>query len=173
MQVQTVPEIDAAVVIRSDGDGAAILIATITCGTLDILSAFAFSAVDGVSPGQVLRFVASGPLGDGMRKAGALGALAGIATHYALMSIMVAILVSALPRKLLFGRRWLLVGPGYGLLIFGFMYWIVLPARFGFYPRIDAWHLGNALFSHIFCVGLPMAWIVARTSYASNAGRRA
>ena len=39
-------------------------------GTLDILSAFAFNGMKGVGPGQILRYVASGPFGDSMRDGG-------------------------------------------------------------------------------------------------------
>jgi len=42
------------------------------------------------------------------------------------------------------------------------MYRLVIPVRFGVHPRTDAWSVGNALFSHIVCVGLPIAFIPSR-----------
>ena len=54
-------------------------------------------------------------------------------------------------------------GPLYGILIYLIMYWIVVPTRFGTTPKTDLWSVGNALFSHIVCVGLPMAYIASRT----------
>jgi hypothetical protein len=151
-----------------NGAGVAILTATIVCGTLDILSAFAFAAADGMGPGRVLRFVASGPFGDGMRDGGFLSALAGLVTHYVLMAVMAAVFVLGVGGSDVLRRRWPLLGVCYGLAIFGVMYWIVIPARFGLYPRADAWHLLNALFSHIVCVGLPMAGIAARMRSTSG-----
>ena len=59
-------------------------------------------------------------------------------------------------------RHWYLAGPVYGFVIYLVMYWIVVPARFGTEPSLDPWRVGNALFSHIVCVGLPMAWIASR-----------
>ena len=44
----------------------AIVTATAVSGTLDLLSAFLFSAVKGVGPIRVLQSVAAGPFGDPM-----------------------------------------------------------------------------------------------------------
>jgi peptide-methionine (S)-S-oxide reductase len=55
-----------------------------------------------------------------------------------------------------------LAGTAYALAIYGLMYWAVMPARFGINPSVEPWPLGNALFSHIACVGLPMAYITHR-----------
>ncbi len=49
-------------------------------------------------------------------------------------------------------------GPLYGILI----YLVDVLGRgayaeFGTVPKTDLWSVGNALFSHIVCVGLPMA----------------
>ena len=138
----------------------AIVIGTLVAGTLDILSAFVFGGMGDIPPGAILRYVASGPLGDGMRSAGGTGAALGLLTHYVLMAIMVTVFVLA-------ARRWpallsnaVVSGAVYGLVIYGVMYWIVVPQRFGSYPKIDAWGIGNALFSHIICVGIPIALVV-------------
>jgi hypothetical protein len=72
--------------------GRAFLTALLVAGTLDILSAFAFSALNGVTPGQVLRYVASGPFGDGMREWGLTGAAIGLLVHFFLMNLMVDVL---------------------------------------------------------------------------------
>lgn len=139
-----------------------ILAATALCGSLDILSAFLFNAIDGVGVGTVLRFVASGPFGDSMRQGGAGAAVLGLAVHFGIMFIMSALFVGAASRFDLLRRQWPMAGLAYGLLIYSVMYWLVLPARFGSYPQLGWWSVGNALFSHIACVGLPMAWLVSR-----------
>ena len=139
-----------------------ILTAILVAGTLDLLSAFAFSAMKDVGPGQVLRYVASGPFGDGMREGGIGTALVGVGVHYGLMTIMVTIFAIAVSRFEAIRRHWFLWGAAYGIAIYLVMYWLVVPTRFGTVPKTDLWSVGNALFSHIVCVGLPMAYIVAR-----------
>ena len=140
----------------------ALLAAIVASGTLDILSAFVFSWMAGVGPGQVLRFVASGPFGDGMHRGGIAAAALGLGVHFALMAVMVAVYFAIAARTEAVRRHWYIAGPIYGFIIYLVMYWIVMPTRFGNEPSLDPWKIGNALFSHIVCVGLPMAWIAAR-----------
>jgi hypothetical protein len=137
-------------------------LATLVPGTLDILSAFLFAGLNGIGPGRVLRFIASGPFGDGMRQGGVGTAAVGLATHFVLMAIMATLFALAAARLPLLRRAWFASGVGYGLILYAVMYWIVVPARFGAGPAPGAWEVANALFSHIVCVGIPMAWIVRR-----------
>jgi hypothetical protein len=139
-----------------------IFAAVAVSGTLDILSAFVFGGMKGVGPGKILRYVASGPFGDSMRDGGLAAAAVGLATHYALMAVMVSLFFLIASRVETVRRQWLLSGSLYGILIYLVMYWIVVPARFGIMPKTDLWSIGNALFSHIVCVGLPMAYIASR-----------
>jgi len=139
-----------------------IFAAVAVSGTLDILSAFVFGGMKDVGPGQILRYVASGPFGDSMRDGGLAAAALGLAVHYALMAIMVTLFFVIASRIEFVRRQWLLSGPLYGIAIYLIMYWVVVPARFGTMPKTDYWSVGNALFSHIVCVGLPMAFIASR-----------
>jgi len=141
----------------------AILAATVVSGTLDILSAFAFGGMSGAAPDRILRYVASGPFGDAMRDGGWGAAAIGLGVHYALMAIMVTLFFVIATRVEFVRRQWLLSGPLYGIAIYLVMYWVVVPTRFGTTPKTDLWSVGNALFSHIVCVGLPMAFIASRT----------
>jgi hypothetical protein len=131
-------------------------------GTLDLLSAFGFSAVKGIGPVEVLHFVASGPFGDAMKEGGLATALLGVLVHYALMTAMVTIFTLAAIRIPAILKHPLVGGMLYGLAIYLVMYWIVVPARFGSYPKPTLWAFGNALFSHLFCVGLAMGWAVSK-----------
>lgn len=144
------------------GQSRAILTATAVSGTLDILSAFFFGGMKGVGPDKILRYVASGPFGDAMRDGGWAAAALGLGVHYTLMAIMVTLFFPIATRVDVVRRQWLLSGPLYGVAIYLVMYWVVVPARFGTVPKTDLWSVGNALFSHIVCVGLPIAYIVAR-----------
>lgn len=67
-----------------------LLFAWLLCGTLDIAYAAVWSVLAGSNPGKMLRGVAKGPFGDGAGDWGLGGALAGLATHFAIMFAMVA-----------------------------------------------------------------------------------
>lgn len=138
------------------------LMAILASGTLDILSAFLFGGMAGVSPGQILRYVASGPFGDAMRDGGIAAAALGLGVHYALMAVMVTVYFLIAGRIEAVRRQRYVAGSIYGFVIYLVMYWIVVPTRFGTEPSLDPWRVGNALFSHIVCVGLPMAFIASR-----------
>ena len=71
-----------------------IVVATLICGTLDIVFAMILTLLRGKQIGNMLRFVASGPFPDATQW-GPSGALAGLAVHYTLMAIMVAVFVLA------------------------------------------------------------------------------
>jgi hypothetical protein len=137
-------------------------LAILASGTLDILSAFVFGGMAGVGVGQILRYVASGPFGDGMHDGGTAAAALGLGVHFALMTVMVTVYFLVAGRVEAVRSHWYIAGPIYGFIIYLVMYWIVVPARFGTEPSLDPWRVGNALFSHFICVGLPMAYIAAR-----------
>ena len=152
------------------GMARATIAATLVCGTLDILSAFVFAGIRGTTPVQVLHSVASGPFGEGMRDMGLAGAAIGLLVHFAIMAVMVAVFVLAASRIATIRARPVLAGTGYGLLLYGVMYWIVMPLRWGNFPRIAPWPIGTALFAHILCVGIPMALITVRYLRADDRG---
>lgn len=141
-----------------------ILIATLAAGTLDLLSAFAFSAMVGATPGQVLGFVASGPFGDAMLTA-PLGIPLGLLVHFTLMLAMVAAYFVVAPRVPALLRHPVVAGLLYGLVLWGIMYWIVRPLRWPAMPSATAGGVvgvAKQLFSHCILVGLPIALIAAR-----------
>jgi len=139
-----------------------ILIATLVAGTLDILAAFFFAGMAGVSVIGVLRYVASGPFGDGVTPTPGWAAI-GLLVHFAIMLCMVAAYFLAAPRVRILLRHPILAGLLYGLLLWGIMYWIVKPLR---WPDAPLPHnlkgIASALFAHCILVGLPIAWIAAR-----------
>ena len=135
--------------------------ATLVAGTLDIVSAFLWSALQGGTPIRVLNAVASGPFG--RQFSGLTGAGVGLVVHYALMTVMAAVIVIAMTRWRLLRRRAWIVGLAYGLAIYGVMYWIVLPLRWpANFPSLKPRGVASALFAHIVCVGIPMGFITAR-----------
>lgn len=143
-------------------NGRLIIRGTLVAGTLDILSAFVFAGMAGASPARVLRSIAAGPFGDGMRDAGLAGAALGLVVHYSIMAVMVSVFVAAASRHELLIRKPIVSGVIYGLALYLVMYWIVLPARWpAAFPQTGAWQVGNCLFSHLICVGIPMALVTA------------
>jgi len=139
-----------------------IALATAVSGTLDILFAMILTVLLGREIGNMLRFVASGPLPDA-KEWGSAGAVLGLVVHFALMAIMATIFVLAarrFPDVLRSPLKW---GVIYGLITYVAMNWIVVPLRFDapLPPRPMA--IVTQLFAHIVLVGIPFALITART----------
>jgi hypothetical protein len=135
--------------------------ATLIAGTLDILSAFVWTLLAGGKPANVLPSVASGPFGDAIKDS-ALAAPLGLAVHFAIMLVMVAVYVLVATRVPALTRQWLVAGVLYGLLLWFAMYWVVLPLRFGIPHPSEAAAITRQLISHVLLVGIPIAWITAR-----------
>jgi len=153
--------------------GKTIILATAVAGTLDLLSAFVFSALapHPAGPGAIMRFVASGPLGDGALTGASAYVLAGYIVHFAIMTCMVSAYVLIAPSIPSLFSRPLIAGILYGLLLWVIMYWVVRPLRWpGMYPR-SLLGVAEAWFSHIVCVGLPIAFIAWRHGARSAPSR--
>src|SRR4051812_18210463 len=139
-----------------------IVIATLIAGTLDIISAFVFSAMAGVSALAVLKFVASGPFGSAPTESLGWG-LAGLLVHFAIMACMATAYMIVAPRLPILLRNPIVAGILYGVLLWIIMYWIVRPLRF---PELPLPHtlkgISQALFAHCILVGIPIALVAAR-----------
>ncbi|NUR14482.1 MAG: hypothetical protein HOQ20_21960 [Bradyrhizobium sp.] len=138
-----------------------IAVGTLVCGTLDILLAVILTLWRGKEPAAMLRFVASGPFPDATNW-GTNGALLGLATHFALMAIMVAVLVlvvRARPRLL---DKPLPTAVGYGLVTYFIMNWLVVPLRFNAPLPPSMLSIVTQLFAHIVLVGIPATLIARR-----------
>lgn len=143
--------------------GRTVATATLICGTLDILCAFVFAGMRGTGPIGVLHSVASGPFGDGVESGGLATALAGLAVHFAIMTVMVSVFVGGAWRLPFFAAHPLVAGIAYGFALYLVMYWIVLPLRWpGNFPSLKPQAVASALFAHIVCVGIPMALVTLR-----------
>ena len=137
------------------------LVATLICGTLDILLAVILSTLFGKGPAAMLRGVASGPF-PGAAEWGATGSLLGLATHFMLMAIMVTVfMLTARSRPSLLDRPFV-AGIVYGLITYVVMNLIVVPLRFGAPLPPPLRPIITQLFAHIVLVGLPTAFIARR-----------
>ena len=138
-----------------------IAVGTLVCGTLDILLAVILTLWRGKEPAAMLRFVASGPF-PSAPEMGTTGALLGLATHFALMAIMVAVLVlvvRARPRLLDKPYRTAIV---YGLITYVVMNLVVVPLRFDAPLPPSMLSIVTQLFAHIVLVGIPATLIARR-----------
>jgi hypothetical protein len=139
-----------------------IVIATLVAGTLDILSAFFFAGLAGITPTGVLAYVASGPFGEGVATSPAWAA-AGLLVHFTIMACMAAFYMQASARIPALLRHPLVAGLAYGLLLWIVMYWIVKPLRWPEAPLPSTlYSVSNQLFSHCILVGLPIALTASR-----------
>lgn len=138
--------------------------ATLVAGVLDISSAFSLSYLKGVDPIHVLQGVAAGLVG---RESAINGGLAtaglGFAIHFFIAFVVATVFYMA-SRKLVFlTRQPVISGLLYGMVVYGFMYWIVMPLA---YPVVHP-SLSRDLTAvcvHMFLIGLPIALIVRRVS---------
>ena len=145
----------------------AIVIATVIAGTLDILSAFAYAILADGTPLGVLSGIGSAIVDREAFASPYILPAIGLALHFGIMLVMATVYLLAASRIALLNRLSVLSGVGYGLALWGAMYWIVLPHRwptmFPVDPRLDPKGFAEDLFSHIVLVGIPIA-LVARSA---------
>lgn len=138
-----------------------IVVATLLCGTLDILLAIILTLSRGKNVGNMLRFVASGPFPPATEMGGA-GAALGLLVHFTLMAIMVAVFVIAARARPRFLDRPLTSGLIYGLITYVVLDLIVVPLRFHAPLPPPTLSIVTQLFAHIVLVGLPTAFIARK-----------
>jgi hypothetical protein len=142
----------------------AIAWATLVAGVLDISSAFLLLSRKGVGPIGVLQGVAAGLLG---RESAVNGGLAtaglGLAIHF-FIAFVVATVFYVASRKLVFlTEHPIISGLAYGVIVYGFMYWIVMPLAYPIVHPSLSRDL-TAVCVHMLLIGLPISLIVRRFS---------
>ena len=150
--------------MKNSGAFRAILTAGLIVGVLDISSAFILSYPKGVGPIGVLQGVAAGLVG---REAAITGGLAtaglGLAIHFFIAFVVSSVFYIA-SRKLIFVTQHAVTsGLLYGVVIYCFMYWIVMPLAYPIvHPSIS--RDVTAVCVHMLLIGLPISLIVRRFS---------
>ena len=138
-----------------------IVVATLVCGTLDILLAVVLTLMRGREPAAMLRFVASGPF-PAATGWGTAGSVLGLAVHFTLMGIMAAwFVIAAHNVPALTDKPWL-AGLIYGLITYVVMNLIVVPLRFPAAWPPAPLSVATQLFAHIVLVGWPIAFTTRR-----------
>ena len=132
-------------------------------GTLDLTAACVYSWVRGnVSPVRVFQFIASGLVGPDSFTGGAKTALLGVALHFLIATVATTIFYFASRNWLLLLERPILAGLLYGVAVYAFMNFVVLPAsQVQQRPQPMSARIINLIII-MFCIGLPIAVIVRR-----------
>jgi hypothetical protein len=139
------------------------LLGGVLAGTLDITFATGFWSLRGVAPERIAQSVAAGLLGRDAFSGGATTVALGLFLHY-LIAIAMALAYAWAARDvpLLRRRPWSL-GATYGLVLFAFMSFVVVPLsaspRGGALP--SSW-IACSVLAHVMLVGWPCAWFARR-----------
>ena len=148
---------------RQRGAGRAILWAGFAAGVLDITYVFVVFGLRGASAIRILQGIAAGAIGREAAVAGGYGTAAlGLAFHF-LIAFGAATVFYAASR----GWRVLIERPTIGGLLYGAAVWLfmnlVVLRLSATPPKVfppPNWM--PVLLAHLFCVGVPIAWIVRR-----------
>lgn len=132
---------------------------------MDITAAFVtWKLLANISPARILKGIASGLLGPSAYQGGLRIAFLGMFLHFVIAFGAATVFYFA-SRKIRFlaEKPWL-SGPLYGIAVYIFMYWIVMPLsayhRMPFSIRLAL----LAIVTHIVCVGTPIALMIRRFS---------
>jgi hypothetical protein len=133
----------------------ALLFGTLAVGVLDLLDAFIFFGLRGVSPIRICQSIAAGLLGRAAFAGGWPTAMLGVALHFFIAFCVVAVFLFAARRLRFLVDHWLLSGIIYGVGVYLVMTFIVVPlSAAGGGTR--TWPVVlNGVLIHMFGVGLP------------------
>jgi uncharacterized membrane protein YagU involved in acid resistance len=136
----------------------------LTAGALDILDAFVFFGLRGVSPIAILQSIASGLLGRAAFQGGFRTAALGLALHFTIAIIVAGVFVVASRLWPALLARPFLWGALYGVAVFFTMRDIVLPLA-GVRAGAFSWVVFlNGIAIHVLGIGVPIALIARRSS---------
>jgi uncharacterized membrane protein YagU involved in acid resistance len=152
-------------VARSTSDIRGVLFAGITAGFLDIVYAFGVAAQRGRPPRRVLQTIASGLLGSRAFEGGAGAALLGLLCQFVIATGAAFVYFIASRRLTVLLRRPIACGAIYGVLVYLFMNFVVLPlSAFPLHVTYPVRTLVQGFLSHMVFVGIPIALLVRRFS---------
>jgi hypothetical protein len=143
-----------------------VLAGGIIAGTLDIAYACTFWALKAGVPAQrIFQSVAAGSLGQASFEGGAATAALGLGLHYFIATTMSVVYYVVARRWPLLWQRPVLVGAGYGLILYGVMNYIVVPLSAAAHggPKDPLW-VGLSVVVHMFLIGVPIALATSAAS---------
>lgn len=143
----------------------AIIAGGLIAGAMDITAAFINNGLRGRAPIRVLQSIASGLLGADAYQGGFTVAALGAGLHFLIAFVATAVYYAASRKLKMLAQRAVDCGLTYGVVVYLFMYFIVLPlsairSKIS-YPLAA---VATGLLIHMLCVGLPIALAVRRYS---------
>lgn len=148
----------------------AIVSAGLIAGALDILYVIVFYGFRGVSAERILQSVAAAAIGrEAAMQGGWQAAMLGLGFHFVIALGAAAAFYAVSRRLRFFVEHPLVGGPLYGVLVWLFMNLAVLPLSATPPKSFPSPGWAPVFIAHLVCVGLPIAWVVARL----DPGRRA
>jgi uncharacterized membrane protein YagU involved in acid resistance len=143
----------------------AILWGGLIAGTLDILAAFVNSGIRGVAPTRVLQAIASGLLGADAFTGGFATAVLGLVAHFFIATTATAVYYAVSRKLKVLVDQAVVCGLAYGIPVYLVMNLIVLPlSAIPFKINHTVGNVATAVLILMFCVGLPIAFVVRRHS---------
>jgi hypothetical protein len=142
----------------------AILWGGLIAGVLDAVDGVVAFGFKGLNPIQVLQYIASGLLGPASFQGGLITAALGTVFHFFIAFVAAAVYVLTSQRITILKRRAVLFGVLYGVAVYSFMNYAVLPlSAVGPSPFSLGLFL-NGVFGHALFVGLPIALYARKTA---------
>ena len=143
----------------------AIVWAGLVAGAMDITAAFVtWKVLADVAPARILKGIASGLLGPSAYQGGAGIAALGLFLHFVIAFGAATVFYIASRKMCFLTAKPFVSGPLYGIAVYAFMYWIVLPLSAVHRAPFSARLALLAIVTHIVCVGTPIALAVRRFS---------
>jgi hypothetical protein len=140
-----------------------ILIGGGVAATLDLLYAIIRNSLGGERPLWTLQLVGSGWLGEDAFAGGVPAGVLGFVSHYGIVFVAAALYYVASKRFTVLRSRALLCGAVFGVLVYLFMNFVVLPASaFPYELSYPAERLIEGFVSHAVLVGVPIALAIRR-----------
>jgi uncharacterized membrane protein YagU involved in acid resistance len=146
----------------------AILPGGLLAGALDILDPMAIAWWNGVQPARVLHVIAAGVWGRPALAGGWTMAAAGLALHFFIACTAAAVYAIASLRWPVLVRRPIACGAGFGVGVYLFMNFVVVPLSAVRLAEPTLAGVANLLFAHVVLVGQPIAHVAARHARATG-----
>jgi hypothetical protein len=149
-----------------------VLVIGLFAGTLDIVDAFIFNVLRGITPVIVLQYIASGLIGTASFHAGLASTGLGLLLHYLIALGWTTLFYIASRKIAILTRRSILSGLIYGDVIYLVMNLVILPVSSVPHPKSTTTiaALVNGVLALMLCIGLPISVLAARYLPARDRG---
>ena len=137
----------------------ALLYGTVAVAVIESTEVMIFWGLRGVSPGQILQYIASGLLGRAAFDGGLATALLGAALHFFNAFVIFALYLAASRRFAVLVRHPVVCGLLYGAGVHLFMAYVVIPLSAARKGPFNPWLFLHGIVSQAVVVGLPCAFI--------------